>query len=148
MHAHRDVAVCSIGRNKLTAVLLLRQQRGHAAQPAQGLWNGRRGEGAQASVEPVAASALRRLSGSARILVSTARRGCHLALGERRALRLGIELDLDDDSGAIVAADVGEAAALLVAQAQPYAAAATEVAPPQLAGRPATGIVTCSPARR
>ncbi len=41
LHAHRDLAVCSIGRDELTAVLLLRQQRGHAAQPAPGLWNGR-----------------------------------------------------------------------------------------------------------
>ena len=41
LHAHRDVAVCSIGRDELTAVLLLPQQRGHAAQSAPGLWNGR-----------------------------------------------------------------------------------------------------------
>ena len=38
---HRDVGVCSIGHDELTGVLLLRQQRGHAVQPAQGLWNGR-----------------------------------------------------------------------------------------------------------
>ena len=44
LHAHREVAVCAIGRDELTAVLLLRQQRGHAAQPAPGLWNGRNGE--------------------------------------------------------------------------------------------------------
>jgi hypothetical protein len=34
--------VCSIGHDELIAVLLLRQQRGHAMQPAPGLWNGRR----------------------------------------------------------------------------------------------------------
>jgi hypothetical protein len=39
---HRDVGVCSIGYDELIAVLLLRQQRGHAVQPAPGLWNGRR----------------------------------------------------------------------------------------------------------
>jgi hypothetical protein len=38
---HRDVGVCSIGHDELTAVLLLRQQCGHAVQPAPGLWNGR-----------------------------------------------------------------------------------------------------------
>jgi hypothetical protein len=42
LHMHRDVDVCSIGNDELTAVLLLRQQCGHAAQPAPGLWNGRR----------------------------------------------------------------------------------------------------------
>ena len=36
----RDVGVCSIGQDELTAVLLLRQQREHALQPAPGLWNG------------------------------------------------------------------------------------------------------------
>jgi hypothetical protein len=41
LHMHRDVDVCSIGNDELTAVLLLRQQCGHAAQPAPGLWNGR-----------------------------------------------------------------------------------------------------------
>ena len=41
LHAHRDVAVCLIECDELTAVLLLRQQRGHAAQSAPGLWNGR-----------------------------------------------------------------------------------------------------------
>ena len=39
MHPH--VGVCSIGYDELIAVLLLRQQRGHAVQPAPGLWNGR-----------------------------------------------------------------------------------------------------------
>ena len=38
---HPDVGVCSIGYDELIAVLLLRQQRGHAVQPAPGLWNGR-----------------------------------------------------------------------------------------------------------
>ena len=38
---HRDVGVCSVGYDELVAVLLLRQQRGHAVQPAPGLWNGR-----------------------------------------------------------------------------------------------------------
>jgi DNA invertase Pin-like site-specific DNA recombinase len=38
---HRDVGVCSIGTTLINAVLLLRQQRGHAVQPAPGLWNGR-----------------------------------------------------------------------------------------------------------
>jgi hypothetical protein len=33
--------VCSIGHDELIAVLLLREQRGHAVQPAPGLWNGR-----------------------------------------------------------------------------------------------------------
>ncbi len=33
--------VCSIGYDELIAVLLLREQRGHAVQPAPGLWNGR-----------------------------------------------------------------------------------------------------------
>jgi len=41
LHMHRDVDVCSIGHDELTAVLLLRQQRGHAAHPAPRLWNGR-----------------------------------------------------------------------------------------------------------
>ena len=41
LHMHPDVGVCSIGYDGLTAVLLLRQQRGHAVQPAPGLWNGR-----------------------------------------------------------------------------------------------------------
>jgi hypothetical protein len=35
------VGVCSIGYDELIAALLLRRQRGHAAQPAPGLWNGR-----------------------------------------------------------------------------------------------------------
>jgi hypothetical protein len=30
LRMHRDVGVCSIGHDELTAVLLLRQQRGHA----------------------------------------------------------------------------------------------------------------------
>jgi hypothetical protein len=38
---HPDVGVCSIGYDELIAVLLLRQQRGHAVQLAPGLWNGR-----------------------------------------------------------------------------------------------------------
>ena len=38
---HPDVGVCSIGYDELIAVLLLRQQHGHAMQPAPGLWNGR-----------------------------------------------------------------------------------------------------------
>jgi hypothetical protein len=38
---HPDVGVCSIGYDELIAVLLLRQQREHAVQPAPGLWNGR-----------------------------------------------------------------------------------------------------------
>ena len=38
---HPDVGVCSIGYDELIAVLLPRQQRGYAAQPAPGLWNGR-----------------------------------------------------------------------------------------------------------
>ena len=46
LHIHRDVGVCSIEHNELTAVLLLRHQRGHAAQPVPRLWNGRKGEGA------------------------------------------------------------------------------------------------------
>jgi len=41
LHMHRDVDVCSIGYGELIAVLLLRQQREHAVQPAPGLWNGR-----------------------------------------------------------------------------------------------------------
>ena len=41
LHMHPDVGVCSIGYDELIAVLLLRQQRGYAAQPAPGLWNGR-----------------------------------------------------------------------------------------------------------
>ena len=41
LHMHPDVGVCSIGYDELIAVLLLRQQRGHAVQPAPGLWNGR-----------------------------------------------------------------------------------------------------------
>jgi hypothetical protein len=43
LHMHRDGGVSSIGHGELIAVLLLRQQRGHAVQPAPGLWNGRRG---------------------------------------------------------------------------------------------------------
>ena len=38
---HPDVGVCSIGYDGLIPVLLLRQQIGHAVQPAPGLWNGR-----------------------------------------------------------------------------------------------------------
>ena len=34
LHMHPDVGVCSIGYDELIAVLLLRQQRGYAAQPA------------------------------------------------------------------------------------------------------------------
>ena len=41
-HMHPDVSVCSIGYDELIAVLPLGQQRGHAVQPAPGLWNGRR----------------------------------------------------------------------------------------------------------
>jgi hypothetical protein len=41
LHTHRDVGVRSTGHNELTAVLLVRQQRGHAAQPVPRLWNGR-----------------------------------------------------------------------------------------------------------
>jgi hypothetical protein len=41
LHMHPDVGVCSIGYDELIAVLLLRQQRRHAVQPAPGLWNGR-----------------------------------------------------------------------------------------------------------
>ncbi len=41
LHMHPDVGVCSIGYDELIAVLLLRQQREHAVQPAPGLWNGR-----------------------------------------------------------------------------------------------------------
>ena len=41
---HPDVGVCSIRYDELIAVLLLRQQRGYATQPAPGLWNGRAGE--------------------------------------------------------------------------------------------------------
>jgi hypothetical protein len=41
LHMHPDVGVCSIGYDELIAVLLLRQQRGYATQPAPGLWNGR-----------------------------------------------------------------------------------------------------------
>ena len=40
---HPDVGVCSIGYDELIAVLLLRQQREHAVQPAPGLWTGRNG---------------------------------------------------------------------------------------------------------
>jgi hypothetical protein len=39
-----DVGVCAIGYDELIAVLLLRQQREHAVQPAPGLWNGRQPE--------------------------------------------------------------------------------------------------------
>ena len=41
LHMHPDDGVCSIGYDQLIAVLLLHQQRGHAVQPAPGLWNGR-----------------------------------------------------------------------------------------------------------
>ena len=41
LHMHPDVGVCSIRYDELIAVLLLRQQRGYATQPAPGLWNGR-----------------------------------------------------------------------------------------------------------
>jgi hypothetical protein len=41
LHMHRDVAGCWIGHDELTAVLLLRQQSGHAAQPVPRSWNGR-----------------------------------------------------------------------------------------------------------
>jgi hypothetical protein len=41
LHMHRDVGLCSIEHDELTAVLLLRQQRGRAAQPVPRLWNGR-----------------------------------------------------------------------------------------------------------
>jgi hypothetical protein len=41
-HMGRDVGVFEIGYDELTAILLLRHQRGHAVQPAPGLWNGRR----------------------------------------------------------------------------------------------------------
>ena len=50
LHMHPDVGVCSIGYDELTAVLLLRQQREHAVQPAPGLWNGRP---ARAGTSPV-----------------------------------------------------------------------------------------------
>ena len=43
LHMHGEVGVCSIGYDELIAVLLLRQQREHAVQPALGLWNGRVG---------------------------------------------------------------------------------------------------------
>jgi hypothetical protein len=43
LHMHPNVGVCSIEYDELIAVLLLRQQRGHAVQPTPGLWNGRRG---------------------------------------------------------------------------------------------------------
>ena len=43
LHMHPDVGVCSIRYDELIAVLLLRQQREHAVQPAPGLWNGRNG---------------------------------------------------------------------------------------------------------
>ena len=44
LYMHPDVGVRSIGYDELIAVLLLRQQREHAVQPAPGLWNGRAGE--------------------------------------------------------------------------------------------------------
>ena len=44
LHMHPDVGVCAIGYDELIAVLLLRQQREHAVQPAPGLWNGRNAE--------------------------------------------------------------------------------------------------------
>jgi hypothetical protein len=50
-----DVRVCSIGYDELIAVLLLRQQREHAVQPAPGLWNGRR---AQVGARRAVASAM------------------------------------------------------------------------------------------
>ena len=43
LHIHPDVGVCSIRYDELIAVLVLRQQRGYATQPAPGLWNGRNG---------------------------------------------------------------------------------------------------------
>jgi hypothetical protein len=39
LHMHGEVGVCSIGYDELIAVLLLRQQREHAVQPAPGVWN-------------------------------------------------------------------------------------------------------------
>ena len=48
---HPDVGVCSIGYDELIAVLLLHQQRGYAAQPAPGLWNGRQPEEMPATLE-------------------------------------------------------------------------------------------------
>ena len=42
LRVNRDVGLCSIEHDELTAVLLLRQQRGHAAQPVPRLWNGRK----------------------------------------------------------------------------------------------------------
>ena len=41
LHMHLDAGDCWIGHDALTAVLLLRQQRGHAVQAAPRLWNGR-----------------------------------------------------------------------------------------------------------
>ena len=55
LHMHPDVGVCSIGYDELIAVLLLRQQRGHAVQAAPGLWNGR-----QARVTPHCRSSAKR----------------------------------------------------------------------------------------
>ena len=42
LHMQPDVGVCSIRYDERIPVLLLRQQRGYATQPAPGLWNGRR----------------------------------------------------------------------------------------------------------
>jgi hypothetical protein len=41
LDVHPDVGVCSIRYDERIAVLLLREQRGYATQPAPGLWNGR-----------------------------------------------------------------------------------------------------------
>ena len=81
-----------------------------------GARSGRGGEGKHRAVKFVPASASRRRSGSP---VSRA------LPGKRTSLLLRIELNLDDDSRALVAADVGDAAAFLVAHAQLDSRAAT-----------------------
>ena len=42
LHMHYDVGVCRIGRGELSAVLPLRHEREHPAQPAARSWNGRK----------------------------------------------------------------------------------------------------------
>jgi hypothetical protein len=65
LHMHPDAGVCSIGYDELIAVLLLRQQRGHAVQPAPGLWNGRDWRASDPLIAVIQAPAFVRRNGSA-----------------------------------------------------------------------------------
>jgi hypothetical protein len=67
---HPGVGVYSIGYDELIAVLLLRQQHGHAVQPAPDLWNGRSST-ATLSVVPRRPPSRRSRSTTWRVLAGT-----------------------------------------------------------------------------